>query len=116
MARRCLAINDLMAELLELGQSLKERQIQPVVVYPGTSETYPAARYLLLVGHGRWTAASLVQLETLDAVIVAPPMAIEHVAVQYAENEARADFFQYGAYLEPDTDEARAWRRAVGAG
>lgn len=101
--------DDLVAELLELGQSLKERQIQPVVVYLGTSETYPAARYLLLVGHRRWTAASLVQLETLDAVIVALPTAIERVAVQYAENETRADF----------SDMERAWsltqmKRALG--
>jgi ParB family chromosome partitioning protein len=100
---------DLVAELLELGQSLKERQIQPVVVYAGTSETYPAARYLLLVGHRRWTAASLVGLETVDAVVAEPPTAVERVAVQYAENEARAEF----------SDMERAWsltqmKRALG--
>ena len=100
---------DLVAELLELGESLKERQIQPVVVYDGMSETYPVARYLLLVGHRRWTAAALVGLETLDAVVVEAPSAVERVAVQYTENEARAEF----------SDMERAWsltqmKRALG--
>jgi hypothetical protein len=37
---------ELVAELLALGQSLHERQIQPIIVYPGVSAVYPAARYL----------------------------------------------------------------------
>jgi ParB-like chromosome segregation protein Spo0J len=43
----------IVAELIALGQSLRERQIQPIIVYPGSNPAYPAARYLILVGHRR---------------------------------------------------------------
>jgi ParB/RepB/Spo0J family partition protein len=89
----------LVAELLRLGQSLRERQIQPIVVYPGTSPTAPAVRYRILVGQRRWTAAYLVGLETLDTVIVATPSPSERIRIQYAENEAREEF----------SDMERAW-------
>lgn len=89
----------LVAELLQLGHSLRERQIQPIIVYPGASERYPMARYLILIGHRRWTAATLVGLETLDAVVVEPPAAAERVRLQYVENEAREEF----------SDMERAW-------
>jgi ParB/RepB/Spo0J family partition protein len=83
---------NLVVALRELGQSLQQRQIQPIVVYPGTSEALPDVRYLILVGHRRWSAAQLVGMEQLDAVIVEPPDAVDRVRVQYAENEDRADF------------------------
>jgi ParB/RepB/Spo0J family partition protein len=89
----------LVAELLTLGESLRERQIQPIVVYPGTSPTAPAVRYLILVGQRRWTAASLIGLEALDTIVVAPPSPTERVRMQYAENEAREEF----------SDMERAW-------
>src|SRR4051812_1521146 len=38
-----LEYRDLVAELQALGRSLKERQIQPIVVYAGSSSIYPAA-------------------------------------------------------------------------
>ena len=93
------AYRELVAELLTLGQSLKERQIQPIIVYPGTSNVYPATRYLILVGHRRWSAASLVGLDTLDAVVVEPPSPADRVRIQYAENEDREEF----------SDMERAW-------
>ena len=89
----------LVNELLELGRSLQERQLQPIIVYPGSSDLYPAARYLILVGHRRWTAALFVGMETLQAVVVDPPTPDERVIAQYVENEARADF----------SDIERAW-------
>lgn len=89
----------LVAELRELGESLRERQIQPIVIYSGTSAHYPAARYLILVGHRRWTAAFLVGLSDLDTIIVEPPTPTERIMLQYSENEQRADF----------TDMERAW-------
>lgn len=100
---------ELVAELRALGASLAERQIQPIVVYPGTSERYPAARYLILVGQRRWTAAHLVGLEALDAVVVDPPAPLDRVQMQYRENEDREDF----------SDMERAWtlqqlRQALG--
>jgi ParB/RepB/Spo0J family partition protein len=93
------AYQGLVVELLTLGASLRERQIQPIIVYPGTSDVHPEARYLILVGHRRWTAAILTDLETIDAVIVEPPDEATRVRVQYAENEAREEF----------SDMERAW-------
>lgn len=100
---------ELVAELTALGQSIKERQIQPIVVYPGTSTLYPAARYLILIGHRRWTGAHLVGLEALDAIVVDPPTHDERVRLQYIENDEREDF----------SDMERAWalqqmRQALG--
>jgi ParB/RepB/Spo0J family partition protein len=94
-----LAYAALVAELLTLGASLRERQIQPMVIYPGTSPTAPEVRYLILVGQRRWTAACLIGLEALDAIIVPPPSPTERVRMQYAENEAREEF----------SDMERAW-------
>jgi ParB/RepB/Spo0J family partition protein len=96
------AYRPMVDELRALGQSLRERQIQPIIVYSGTSSIYPAARYLIMVGHRRWTAASLVGLDALDAVVVDPPTPTERVRIQYAENEAREDF----------SDMERAWALA----
>jgi len=99
----------LVAELLTLGQSMKERQIQPIVVYQGTNSVYPAARYLILIGQRRWTAAYLVGLDAIDAVVVDPPTPDERVRLQYSENEDREEF----------SDMERAWsllqmKRALG--
>jgi ParB/RepB/Spo0J family partition protein len=93
------AYREMVAELLALGLSLKEQQIQPIIVYPGASDTYPAARYLILVGQRRWTAATLTGIDALDAVVVDPPSTVDRVRVQYAENEAREEF----------SDMERAW-------
>jgi ParB/RepB/Spo0J family partition protein len=102
---------ELVADLRALGQSMQERQIQPIVVYPGTSSIYPAARYLILIGHRRWTGAQLVGMDTLDAIVVDPPSHDERVHLQYAENDEREDF----------SDMERAWalqqlRQALGEG
>ncbi len=96
------AYAELAAALLDLGRSLKERQIQPIIVYAGSSDEHPAARYLILVGHRRWTAAQLVGIAELDAIVVEPPGPVDRIRLQYAENEDRADF----------TDMERAWALA----
>lgn len=101
--------HDLVEDLRALGRSIQERQIQPIVVYPGVSTVYPAVRYLILIGHRRWTAAHLVGLDALDAIVVAPPAADERVRLQYIENDEREDF----------SDMERAWalqqlRQALG--
>jgi ParB/RepB/Spo0J family partition protein len=92
----------LFGELLALGRSLQERQIQPIVVYNGTSDIYPTAHYLIAAGHRRWTAAVLVGLATIDAIVIDPPTPEELVDIQYSENEDRADF----------SDMERAWALA----
>jgi ParB/RepB/Spo0J family partition protein len=90
---------ELVAELRALGVSMVEHQLQPIVVYPGSSETYPAARYLILIGQRRWTAAHLVGMQAIDAVIVDPPSPLDRLRLQYSENEDREDF----------SDMERAW-------
>lgn len=82
----------LIDELLTLGESMRERQIQPIVVAAGSSERYPAAQYLIVVGHRRWTAARLIGLPTIDAIVVEPPSPEDLVAIQFSENEDRAEF------------------------
>lgn len=93
------AYEHLVTELRELGESLRQRQIQPIVVYSGTSEIFPAARYLILIGQRRWTAAQLVGLPTIDTVVIEPPAPQDRITLQFAENEAREDF----------SDIERAW-------
>ena len=100
---------ELVAELRTLGASMVERQLQPIVVYPGSSEPYPAARYLILVGQRRWTAAHLVGMQAIDAVVVDPPSPLDRLRLQYSENEDRED----------SSDMERAWtlhqlRQAIG--
>ncbi|PDW01919.1 ParB/RepB/Spo0J family partition protein [Candidatus Viridilinea mediisalina] len=90
---------ELVAELRDLGASLRERQIQPIVVYPGTSAELPEARYLILIGQRRWTAAQLVGLPQLEAIVIDPPDPLERITLQFAENEARESF----------SDIERAW-------
>lgn len=90
---------DLVAELRDLGRSLCERQIQPIVVYPGASPDRPAARHLILIGHRRWTAARIAGIDAIDAIVVAEPAPADRVLIQYAENEAREEF----------SDMERAW-------
>jgi ParB/RepB/Spo0J family partition protein len=93
------AYRELVAELLALGQSLKEQQIQPIVVYPGSDAALPSVRYLILVGQRRWSAARLVEIDAIDAIIVDPPTPAERIRIQYAENEDREEF----------SDMERAW-------
>jgi ParB/RepB/Spo0J family partition protein len=82
----------LIDELLALGDSMRERQIQPIIVHAGSSDHYPGACYLIVVGHRRWTAAALVGLPTIDAIIVDPPSPEDLIAIQFSENEDRAEF------------------------
>ena len=96
---RALTYGELLTDLRELGDSLKERQLQPIVVYPGSSERYRDAQYLILVGQRRWTAAHLVGMTHIDAIVVEPPTPLERVRLQYIENEARENF----------SDIERAW-------
>ena len=93
------AYAELVAELRDLGASLRERQIQPIVIYPGSSDIFPSARYLILVGQRRWTAAHLVGMGFIDAIVIEPPNSLDRISLQFAENETREDF----------SDIERAW-------
>jgi ParB/RepB/Spo0J family partition protein len=90
---------ELVAELRTLGISISEHQLQPIMVYPGSCERYPAARYLILVGQRRWTAAHFVGMQTIDALVIDPPSPLDRLRLQYRENEDREDF----------SDMERAW-------
>lgn len=80
----------LYAELLILGESLAQQQLQPIIVYPAPADT--PVSYYLLVGHRRWTAAYLTGIEALDAYIIEVPSPRDRITLQYAENEQRAQF------------------------
>jgi len=70
-------------DLLRLGESLKVRQIQPVVCQPDGT---------LLAGQRRWRAAKLVGLEELEAIVTDEPLTdIEIKVIQLTENIHRAD-------------------------
>jgi ParB/RepB/Spo0J family partition protein len=85
--------------LMEFGHSLLERQVQPILVYQGKSSRYPMARYLIAVGHRRWTAAVLVGKQTLDAIVIDRPSLDELIILQFRENDERED----------TTDMERVW-------
>lgn len=70
-------------ELRRLGESLKVRQIQPVVCRPDGT---------LLAGQRRWRAAMLVGLTELEAIVTDEPLTeIEIKVMQLTENIHRAD-------------------------
>ena len=70
-------------DLERLGQSLKVRQIQPVVCQPDGT---------LLAGERRWRAAMLVGLTELEAIVTDEPLTdIEIKVMQRTENIHRAD-------------------------
>ena len=65
-------------ELAELGESIRRRQLQPVVVlsracylgqYPEHEDRIGSADYVLVNGERRWRAARQAQLRGLDAII-----------------------------------------------
>lgn len=71
------------AELRQLGESLKVRQLQPVVARPDG---------LLIAGERRLRAASLVGLPELQVVISEEPLSESELRIfQLAENIHRAD-------------------------
>jgi len=66
------------AELRELGESLRTRQLQPIVVvgratylrlFPDHAQHVGSASYVLASGERRLRAAQLVGLETIEAVV-----------------------------------------------
>lgn len=75
--------------LAELAESLRFRQIEPILVRP-----LPEHRYEVLSGHRRKRAASLAQLVELDAVILDVDDSQARVLV-LAANEPREDFTDY---------------------
>jgi len=71
------------AELRQLGESLKVKQLQPVLARPDG---------LLIAGERRFRAASLVGLPTLDVVISEEPLTESQLRIlQLTENLHRAD-------------------------
>ena len=75
--------------LAELAETLRFRQIEPILVRP-----LPDHRYEILSGHRRKRAAPLAQIAELDAVIVNVDDSQARVLV-LAANEPREDFTDY---------------------
>lgn len=71
------------AELYRLGESLKERQVQPILI---------RADGKIIAGNRRFRAAVLVGLESLDAIIVEGELSPSEIrSIQLTENCLRAD-------------------------
>ncbi len=79
------------AELRLLGQSLKQRQLQPVLARPDGT---------IIAGHRRFRAAKLVGLESLQVIIVEGDLTPAQVrGIQLTENIHRADLTGYEKWL-----------------
>lgn len=75
------------AELRLLGESLRERQLQPVLVRPDGT---------IIAGHRRYRAAKLVGLESLQVIVVEGDLSTSQVrGIQLTENVHRADLTPY---------------------
>jgi ParB family transcriptional regulator, chromosome partitioning protein len=79
------------AELLALGQSLKVRQLQPVLALPDGT---------LIAGERRWRAAGIVGLDKLDVIVTDKPLSETEIRViQLTENLHRADLSGHEKWL-----------------
>lgn len=82
-----------LASLEELGASMQAHgQIHPVLVYPDRDAADPRVAYRLLHGQRRWSAAQLLGMDALLALVVPVPSPIDRLVRQYEENERRQDF------------------------
>lgn len=71
------------AELVRLGESLREKQLQPILCLPDGT---------ILAGERRWRAARLVGLPTIEVKIADEPLTEAQISVwQMVENMQRAD-------------------------
>lgn len=80
-------------ELRQLGESLKVKQLQPVLAMPDG---------LLIFGHRRLNAGRKVGLKELDVIITDEPLTESQVRIfQLTENVHRADL--------TDAEKSRTW-------
>lgn len=78
------------AELRELGESMRVRQLQPVMARPDGT---------LIAGERRLRAAQLVGLPTIDVIVVDEPLSETQLRVlQLTENVHRADLSEGEKY------------------
>jgi ParB/RepB/Spo0J family partition protein len=78
-------------ELRLLGESLRERQLQPILAL---------ACGLIIVGHRRYWAAKLVGLESLEVIILDAPLSDSaRQAYQLVENLQRAGLSERDTYV-----------------
>jgi ParB/RepB/Spo0J family partition protein len=78
-------------DLLQLGKSIKQRQVEPILVRPAS---HLPGRYEIISGHRRTRAAQLVGLDSLDALIITASDAEAQILV-LAANEPREEFSDY---------------------
>jgi ParB/RepB/Spo0J family partition protein len=75
------------AELQRLGESLRERQLQPILIRPDGT---------IIAGHRRYYAAKLVGLASLQVIVVEGELSTAQVrGIQLTENIHRADLTPY---------------------
>jgi len=78
-------------ELRLLGESLKKRQLQPILIRPDGT---------IIAGHRRYRAAKLVGLESLEAIIIEDDLSPSEIrGIQLTENIHRADLNGYEKWI-----------------
>lgn len=91
-------------ELAELGQSLKTRQMQPIVVRQDAAQGQPS--WVIIDGERRWRAAQQAGLETIQAIMVREVLSEGQILEQQLiANLHRAD-------LKP-VEQAEAYQRLM---
>jgi ParB/RepB/Spo0J family partition protein len=79
------------SDLRHLGESLRAKQLQPVLAQPDGT---------IIAGERRWRAAMLVELATLEVKIADEPLSESQVRLwQLVENLQRADLSGYEKWL-----------------
>lgn len=84
---------ELLHDLRALGESLRQQQIHPLLVYPviEIDPEYPEAEWRILSGERRWRAAVLTGLPSLQVIQLSRrPSDSDRLIFQYVENEARS--------------------------
>jgi ParB family chromosome partitioning protein len=97
------------AGLLQLAESLKSNGLlQPIIVRPDPTNHPKAKRYIIIAGERRWRAASILQWETMPAIVHRNISLQDAAKLQLLENIVRQD-------LNP-VEEAQAFKKMLDEG
>ena len=95
--------------LLQLAESLKSNGLlQPIIVRPDPTSHPKAKRYIIIAGERRWRAASILQWDTIPAIVLRSIEPRDAAKLQLLENIVRQD-------LNP-VEEAQAFKKMLDQG
>lgn len=97
------------AGLLQLAESLRSNGLlQPIIVRPDPTSHPRVKRYIIIAGERRWRAASILQWDTIPAIVHRTIISRDVAKLQLLENIVRQD-------LNP-VEEARAYQKLLDEG